>query len=66
VPADRVAALRQAFARTYADPEFLDEAAKSQLSVEPSTGEETERIVSEVLGLPRPILDRLKKLLTPG
>jgi tripartite-type tricarboxylate transporter receptor subunit TctC len=66
VPADRIAALRQAFVRTYADPDFIAEAPKAQLSVDPSTGEETEQVVRSVLALPAPVLDRLKKILTPS
>ena len=35
VPADRVTALRRAFEDTLKDPEFISEAAKMQLEIEP-------------------------------
>ena len=40
VPAERVAAVRAAFAATMKDPAFLDEARRARLDVTPLTGEE--------------------------
>ena len=40
VPAERVAAVRAAFAATMKDPGFLDDARRARLDVEPLTGEE--------------------------
>src|SRR4029077_13908288 len=50
-PADRVAALRRAFDATVKDPEFLAEAARSQLTIGPLAGEELQNLVGEVSGL---------------
>src|SRR5438067_8009031 len=44
-PADRVAALRSAFASTMKDPEFLSEAQALGFDVEPVLGEKMQRIV---------------------
>src|SRR5947209_5030745 len=48
VPADRAEALRKAFMDTMTDPEFLADAAKSQLEINPVAGDAVERLVKEV------------------
>jgi tripartite-type tricarboxylate transporter receptor subunit TctC len=48
VPADRVAALRQAFTDTMADKDFLSEADKLQLEVNPVSGEDVQKLVADV------------------
>jgi len=63
VPAERVAALRAAFAATMKDPEFLAEAAKLNFEVRPVLGEAMQRIVEKVLATPKPIATRAKALM---
>jgi tripartite-type tricarboxylate transporter receptor subunit TctC len=63
VPADRVAAMRVAMARTYADPTFVQEMQAAKQDLRPSTGEEVSRVVQELLNTPAPILARLKGYL---
>jgi tripartite-type tricarboxylate transporter receptor subunit TctC len=48
VPADRARALRDAFAATMKDPEFVAEAKKLSLDVEPVSGAEVEALIREV------------------
>ncbi len=55
VPADRAAALRQAFMDTLKDPEFLAEAEKSQLEITPVPGEEVEKLVKDLYQTPKAI-----------
>ena len=62
-PADRVAALRAAFAATMKDPEFLAEAAKLGFEVDPVLGEKMQSIVVKVLATPRDIAAKAKGLL---
>jgi tripartite-type tricarboxylate transporter receptor subunit TctC len=63
VPAERVAALRQALAETFADPEFLAEGDKIGLSLnDPRSGEELLRVIERAYATPAAILDRLRKL----
>ena len=50
VPADRVAALRRAFEAVLKDKDFMAEAQKLDLDVNPSTGDEIQRIVNESVG----------------
>jgi tripartite-type tricarboxylate transporter receptor subunit TctC len=52
VPADRARALREAFAATMKDPEFLAEARRLSLDVEPVTGTEVEVVIREVYASP--------------
>jgi tripartite-type tricarboxylate transporter receptor subunit TctC len=60
VPADRVAALRRAFDATMKDPEFLDEARRTKLTVNPITGEELQKLVVEVSNLSPDLLDKVR------
>jgi tripartite-type tricarboxylate transporter receptor subunit TctC len=52
VPADRARALREAFDATMKDPEFLAEARRLSLDVEPVTGAEVEAVIREVYASP--------------
>jgi tripartite-type tricarboxylate transporter receptor subunit TctC len=60
VPADRVAALRRAFDATMKDPEFLDEARRTSLTVNPLAGEELQKLVAEVSNLSPELLDKVR------
>ena len=62
-PADRVAALRAAFAATMKDPEFLTEAKTLGFEVDPVLGEKMQRIVEKVLATPKDVALRAKGLL---
>jgi tripartite-type tricarboxylate transporter receptor subunit TctC len=64
VPAERITMLRRAFDATMKDPEFLAEAKKMLLDVEPSTGEETQAVVGKLYATPAAVVERAKKLLT--
>jgi tripartite-type tricarboxylate transporter receptor subunit TctC len=63
IPADRVKALRDAFIATMKDPEFLAETGKLQLTIDPTSGEEMERIVREAYALPEPVVQKVRKAL---
>ena len=63
VPPDRVKILREAFNKTMEDKEFLAELEKRKFELEPSTGEELEKIVKDVMSQPPEIVARIKKLL---
>jgi tripartite-type tricarboxylate transporter receptor subunit TctC len=49
LPADRLAALREAFAATLADKAFLDEAEKLRIEIQPMNAEETARVVADTI-----------------
>src|SRR5262249_35266072 len=61
VPVERVTALRRAFDATMKDPEFIAEAAKLQLDVDPLTGEEVQALVGELAATPREIVARVRR-----
>ncbi len=63
VPADRVAALRAAYAATMKDPAFLAEAEKLGMMLRPATGAEVEAQVSKVASTPRPVLEEAARVL---
>jgi tripartite-type tricarboxylate transporter receptor subunit TctC len=66
LPADRAAALRQAFEDTMRDPEFLADAHQARLEIVPMTGEEAQQLIAEVYATPRPIVDRARAMLRPN
>src|SRR5205823_3937939 len=63
VPPERVATLRAAFDRMVADPEFLAEAQKRGLEINPASGRELEEIVGRTVATPTSALVTLKKLI---
>jgi tripartite-type tricarboxylate transporter receptor subunit TctC len=62
-PKERVQLLRKAFLETLKDPRFVAEAKKSNLEVDPVSGEELERLVNGVFGLDATLLAKLKEVL---
>ncbi|MDP2358253.1 MAG: tripartite tricarboxylate transporter substrate-binding protein, partial [Beijerinckiaceae bacterium] len=66
LPSERVKSLRDAFNGTMKDPAFLAESDKSQMPIDPSTGEEVEKIVEMFSSYPSDIYDRAKKILEAG
>jgi tripartite-type tricarboxylate transporter receptor subunit TctC len=65
-PADRVAALRAAFAATFNDPAYLAEAARERLEVDPITGGEVEAIIHGAYSAPPEIIARLIEAIKPA
>jgi tripartite-type tricarboxylate transporter receptor subunit TctC len=65
-PKQRVETLRQAFDATMKDPEFLADAKKANLDLEPITGQEMERIVAGIFKLDPALAAKLKSILNPS
>ncbi len=63
IPPDRVKILREAYAKTMTDPEFLAEIKKRKYDLNPTSGEELEALAKEVVAQPEAIVERMKKLL---
>lgn len=61
VPGDRLAALRQAFAETVADPDYLAEAKARSLHVELVTGRELETALRRIYATPKEVVARVKE-----
>jgi tripartite-type tricarboxylate transporter receptor subunit TctC len=64
LPPDRLSTLREGYAKTLKDPEFLDEAKKRGWEIKPVSGEELQKLAKEVVDQPPEVVDWLKKLLT--
>lgn len=62
-PKDRVQVLRRAFMDTMKDPEFLAEAKKANLDINPDDGATLEQNVKEILKLDPALVAKLKEIL---
>ncbi|HEY4404707.1 MAG TPA: tripartite tricarboxylate transporter substrate-binding protein [Xanthobacteraceae bacterium] len=62
VPADRVKALRDAFEATMRDPDFLAEAARQKLIINPVSGEKIASLIDRIYAMPKDVLDRVAAL----
>jgi tripartite-type tricarboxylate transporter receptor subunit TctC len=63
VPADRAEALRKAFMATMQDPDFLAEAEKSQLEINPVAGTEVEKLVKDLYQTPKALADKAAEFI---
>lgn len=63
VPADRVAAVRRAYQAMMSDPEFLADAAKLDLAVDPVSGEDLTVLVQRLIGTPEAVVQRARTAL---
>jgi hypothetical protein len=66
VAAERVAALRAAFEATLKDKDFLAEAEKVQMEIDPLSAGQIERLLAAAYGAPRPIINRAAALVDPS
>ena len=64
VPPARLAALRKAFNAMVADPAFLDAMKKRNVTLEPLTGEQVDKISNDTLRTPPAVLALVQKLVT--
>jgi tripartite-type tricarboxylate transporter receptor subunit TctC len=63
VPNDRVEALRQAYAATLNDADFLAEAQKLNMELRPQSGAQVSTLAKRVTDTPKPVLQRTAKIL---
>jgi tripartite-type tricarboxylate transporter receptor subunit TctC len=63
IPADRAAALRKAFMDTMHDKEFLADAEKSKLEINPVDGDELDKLVKEIYATPPAVAQRAAAIL---
>src|SRR6266478_9646273 len=63
LPPDRLKLLRDAFMATMKDPEFIAETQQRKLALEPESGEELEALVKKAYATPKPIIERIGKLI---
>src|ERR1700692_4777138 len=63
VPADRVAALRQAFTDTMTDKEFLSDTEQNKFEINPVNGEQLEALVKEIYRTPAEVTKKAAAIL---
>jgi tripartite-type tricarboxylate transporter receptor subunit TctC len=62
-PKELVQIIRKAVTSSHTDPGFLEDARKANLTVDPVAGEEIEKKVAMLFGLPSSLKSRLKEIL---
>ena len=65
VPADRVAALQDAFMQTFADPDFLAEAKKQGYTIDPVSGPQMKKLLDDVVATPPDVVKEVARLIDP-
>lgn len=63
IPKERVQALRRAFDAMVHDPEFVADARKRRIDVEPETGEWLQKVVSGAVAAPPAVIKRARSLI---
>lgn len=66
IPADRLQILRKAFDETMTDPEFLADAKKMQMMIEPMTGSEMDALIKKAYDTPKPVVARAAEMIATG
>lgn len=64
IPAERAKALQTAFSATFKDPRFVADARKSRLDVDPLSGPEMEAFLRQIAATPKPVIARVKDVLS--
>ena len=65
MPLARVTVLRMAFNKTMADQDFLRDAERSHLDVNPVPGERVESLVRQMVGTPPAIVEQANRWMSP-
>jgi tripartite-type tricarboxylate transporter receptor subunit TctC len=63
LPADRLKMLRDAFAATMADADFIAEVEKSKLDLAPDSGQHLAALIAKIYATPKPIVDKITSLI---
>jgi tripartite-type tricarboxylate transporter receptor subunit TctC len=63
MPADRVKMVQEAFSATMKDPEFVADAKKQKLDVDPEDGEHLAALIKKIYATPKPIVDKIGELI---
>ena len=65
VPRDRVRAVEAAFLKTLKDPEFVAEAEKTRMTLNPIPGGTLHNMIVEGFSMPASLKEKLKPILAP-
>ena len=61
-PAQAVSVLRKSFMDVFKDKEFLAEAEKVRIDINPTSGEDVQKLVAQVFSMPPAVVERAKKI----
>jgi tripartite-type tricarboxylate transporter receptor subunit TctC len=64
VPPERLAILRKAFQDTMRDPDFLADAHKTNLDIDPATHEQVEQLLAQFANYPPDVVEKAKLAIT--
>jgi len=65
-PLDRVTALRRAFDATLNDAEFKKDADSQRAEIDYMSGEQLEKIISDLIGAPQDVRTRVRNAMRPN
>jgi tripartite-type tricarboxylate transporter receptor subunit TctC len=65
VPSGRLDALRNALAKVVKDEEFVRDAEKRKLQIDPLSGPEVQKIVADVVGAPDAVVQKMREVIKP-
>jgi tripartite-type tricarboxylate transporter receptor subunit TctC len=65
-PGDIVKTMREAFRNAIRDPELVEQARKAKMELEYVSGDETLKILNEVLSQPKDVVDEFSKYIKFG
>jgi tripartite-type tricarboxylate transporter receptor subunit TctC len=60
LPRERLGMLRKAFDETMRDPEFLADAQKANIDIDPADGDAVQKVLAEFANYPRPVIENAK------
>jgi tripartite-type tricarboxylate transporter receptor subunit TctC len=63
MPADRLKVVRDAFAKTMSDPEFIADVKKDKLDLKPLDGEHLAELIARMYQTPKAVVEKVSKLL---
>ena len=64
-PPAQLEVLRKAFDTTMADPQFLADAEKVRIDIEPLSGAKVQEVVAKLYATPKDIVERARKAIRP-
>jgi tripartite-type tricarboxylate transporter receptor subunit TctC len=64
-PPEQLAILRAAFDKTVVDPQFLADAEKMRIDIEPLSGAKVQAVVAKLYQTPQAIVERARKAIRP-
>jgi tripartite-type tricarboxylate transporter receptor subunit TctC len=63
MPAERLAALRVAFMETMKDPDFLADAQKANIDIDPVTGEQVDQLLEQFSKYPKSVVEKARAVI---